>query len=85
MMSQFSEENSARYERARSLSNFHLHAIDMQIERIRESLEKIDRRFVLRPFAEVEYLLKRDEEKCEAVFRPIARKIKDSRSGCDSS
>jgi hypothetical protein len=49
------EAELALWERSSSLANFHLHAMVMQIDRIRMPVEPNDQ-FVLRPIAEFEFL-----------------------------
>jgi hypothetical protein len=49
------EAELALWERSRSLANFHLHAVAMQIDRIRKPVGR-NEEFVLRPVAEFQFL-----------------------------
>lgn len=58
------ERELALWDRSRSLANFHIHAVAMQIARIKDACERLDDeialalddQFVLRPIAEFQFL-----------------------------
>jgi hypothetical protein len=50
------EHELALWDRSRSLANFHIHAVAMQVARFRDAIKAPDDQFVLRPIAEFQFL-----------------------------